>query len=128
MNRTVEAVGLAASGVSVVSVGAGYAALAAAGAIIGICAWFYGMVHADPRWDVWESAGKALKYILFGLLVMPAVVDASSVKLSEYGIDMPSVRIMLGGIAAFVIVEIVTILLRKLRDIPVGKKTGGRDD
>lgn len=114
MSRAAESVAIAASGVSLASLGSGYYSLAVAGAVIGIMAWFYGHTHADPRWSASESAAEALKFVLFGLLVMPAVVEGSAKTLEAYGLSIPSVRIMLGGIAAFVVTEMVSIGMRKL--------------
>jgi len=117
MMKTADAIAMSAAGTSVVSLSNGYITLAIIGAIIGLISWLHGYAHSDPKWSFDIAITEAAKFILFGLLIMPAVVEGSTEYLSKYNLAVPSVRIMLGGISAFIITELIAIGLKKLSNM-----------
>jgi len=106
-NGVMASSAISSGSVSIVGLSYGYYSLAIAGALIGIISWFYGYTHSEPRWEKSESASEFSKYVLFGTLVMPAVVEGSSAMLEDYGLNVPSVRLLIGGLAAFLISDII---------------------
>jgi len=105
----------AAAGVGYLGLGGDYWVLATAGAIIGMIHWFYAWSHADRAWSRAESMSEALKSTLFGLVIMPAAIDASGPFLERYGVGSPSVKILVGAVAAFSAVELFALGMRFLR-------------
>jgi len=106
----------AAAGVGYLQLGGSYWTLAAVGALIGLLHWFHAFTHADPAWTLSQSVSEATKSMLFGLVVMPAAIDAAGPQLLKWGICTPSVKILIGSISAFVAVELVGIGLNFLRN------------
>jgi len=99
----------AAAGIGYLDLGGDYWTLASAGALIGMIHWFHAWSHSDEPWGRAKSMSEALKSTLFGLVVMPAAIDASGPLLSRYGVDTPSVKILVGSVAAFAAVEFFSI-------------------
>lgn len=104
----------AAAGIGYLQLGGSYWVLASAGGLIGLLHWFHAWAHADPPWTRAQSLSEATKSILFGLVVMPAAIDAAGPQLAKWGICTPSVKILIGSVAAFGSVELFGIALRFL--------------
>ena len=109
-----EVAALAASGVAATHLGVGYWQLAIAGLLIGFLHWYHGLANAEPEWTKHQSISEALMSAVFGLLAMPASMDLASPVLVKHGIDTPAINMLIGGVAAFVIVELVRIGLKYL--------------
>ena len=105
----------AAAGVGYLQLGGSYWTLAAVGALIGLIHWFHAWTHADPAWTRGQTLSEATKSMLFGLVVMPAAIDAAGPQLAKWGVCTPSVKILVGSISAFGAVEIFGIGLKFLK-------------
>ena len=121
-DATVAAISTAA-GVGYLQLGGSYWTLAAAGALIGAIHWFHSYAHSDPKWGLEKSASEGLKSILFGLVVMPAAIDAAGPKLAQYSIDTPATEIAVGTLLSFVAVEIIETGTKAVKSVI--KRWGG---
>jgi len=112
----------ASAGISYLELTGNYYQLAIAGAIIGLINWFYNYTHSANKGEKMAGVSEAIKNMLFGLLVMPSAIDLSSNWLVTIGIPAtPSVKILVGALAAFFSVEIVAFLKHKFLN-PMIKK------
>ena len=127
MTTTADAIAASGATMAILSLGQGYWAMAVAGAIVGLIAWFYGYEHSDPRWSRGEATSAGLQYVLFGFITFPAAIAASEVLLPKWGIDAPAVKIMVGAISAFGITEVYPAIIAAVRAV-VRAIGGGRKD
>ena len=86
----------------------GYLTLFLIGAVAGGIAWFYKLTHADPKWTRGEATSEALKQIAISAVFMPGAIEFANPFLQSHGFATFGVQILVGFLASFMGVELLT--------------------